>query len=129
MSNIQHIRLINGEEIIGDIVSEDDCQIWVEGALAVQSASTTSGRSAVVLNKFVPFSNSNLCCLSRQHIICTSELHDVIKQYYHNSLYFSVQSTNSLIEELIEVNTIMEDAIFEQASSSIQKHKGNQTIN
>ena len=67
--NIQHIRLINGEELIGDVVDYYDNKILVSQPLLVNERMSQTGKSAIVLTKYIPFSSSSFPGASPTSII------------------------------------------------------------
>lgn len=130
--NIQHIRLINGDEIIGDIINETDSTVIVDSPMIVEERTDKNGSTGIVLNKFIPFAKENLCVFLKSHIICSSDLNDVVKRYYYNSLMFSDKMTSRLIKDLEFVNTLMETQFDDQRlQNSIEKNfvKGTDSIN
>jgi hypothetical protein len=131
--NIQHIRLINGDEIIGDIINETEYTMVVDCPMIVEERTDKAGSTGIVLNKFVPFAKQNVCVFLKSHIICSSDLNDVVKRYYYNSLLFSNKLTDRMIRDLEFVNTLMETQYNpddqQPASSGSNFVKGTDTIN
>jgi hypothetical protein len=148
--NIQHIRLINGDEIIGDVVNRTETNLTIDHPLVVQEREDQYGQTGLVLVKYLPFAEIDTIMLSMQHVICFSSLHPVIEQYYFNSLKQSDYSSQALIDQLLTINQTMERIFhqnpniesdnelniestdeFNNASNSDVGfiHKGNETIN
>lgn len=131
--NIQHIRLINGEEIIGDIVNQTESTVVVDCPMIVDERTDSSGSTGIVLNKFVPFAKDNVCVFLKSHIICRSDLNEVVKRYYYNSLMFSNQFADNIIKDLEIVNNLMEQQLsikpIKDKHNKCNLVKGTDTIN
>lgn len=112
--NIQHIRLINGEEIVADIISETEWTITVDTPLMIEERRDESGASALIMTKYIPFSTDNRCELSKEHIITFSQLHPELIKYYKNSIVFNGKSTAKIVAEIGRVNALMEEIMMEE---------------
>lgn len=108
--NIQHLRLINGEEIVGDIIAETDTTIVMDNPLQVEERREESG-TVLVLSKYIPFSKNQICELAKSHIITFNELHPELIRYYYNSLKFNQSSEMKMIDEISRVNLVMEEVM------------------
>lgn len=126
--NIQHIRLINGEEIIGDIVDYYDNKILISCPLVVSEKLTPAGKSAVVLTKYIPFSANNICEISNNHVITITDLHEEMIRYYYHSLRFSYVSEENMIKEIQAVNIMMEASLMDTYSNSIKTSDGSDSL-
>lgn len=114
MANIQHLRLINGEEIVADIISETEWTVTVDTPLMIEERRDESGASALIMTKYIPFSTTNRCELSKDHIITYSALHPELIKYYHNSIVFNGKSTAKIVAEIQRVNALMEEIMMEE---------------
>ena len=83
---IQHIRLINGDEIIGDVISVSEKTITIDNPLHVEERVNDMGYAGIVLTKYIPFSQYKVCELQKQHVITTTELDPAVQKYYYLSL-------------------------------------------
>ena len=115
--NIQHIRLINGEELIGDIIDYYDNKILVSQPLLVNERLSPSGKSAIVLTKYVPFSTSNVCEILNNHIITVTDIHEEMVKYYHYSLRFAYVHEENMIKDIKTVNTMMEASLMDMCAT------------
>jgi len=127
--NIQHIRLINGEELIGDVVDYYDNRILVSQPLLVNERVSATGKSAIVLTKYIPFSSSSVCELQNKHVITITDIHEEMVKYYHHSLRFAYVHEENMIKDIQSVNTMMEASLmdmcatgFDTANSSSSFH-------
>jgi hypothetical protein len=108
---IKHLRLINGDEIIGDVHNHLDLTVPtvdVENPLMVQERQTERGTTAIVLLRYIPFALNKTITLQRSHIIATTELHPSIKKYYHNSLTVNGEFEKDMIASIDQANEMME---------------------
>jgi hypothetical protein len=126
--NIQHIRLINGEEIIGDIIDYYDNKLLISCPLVVSEKMTPGGKSAIVLTKYMPFATTNICEISTNHIITTTDLHEEMIRYYHHSLRFSFVHEENMIKEIQSVNIMMEASLMDSYSNSIKSNDGSGSL-
>lgn len=108
--NIQHLRLINGEEIVGDIIAETDTIVILDNPLQVEERKEESG-TVLVLSKYIPFAKNQICELAKSHIITFNELHPELIRYYYNSLKLNESSEMKMIDEISRVNLVMEEII------------------
>ena len=115
--NIQHIRLINGEELIGDVVDYYDNKILVSQPLLVNERMSQSGKSAIVLTKYIPFSSSSVCEIQNNHVITITDIHEEMVKYYHHSLRFSYVHEENMIKDIQSVNVMMEASLMDMHAS------------
>jgi hypothetical protein len=112
---IQHLRLINGDEIIGVVLNESKTSILVDQPLVVFQQESENG-SFLALRKYIPYSSENIINLQRGHVIATTDLHKDIIKYYFLSLKVSkyqddivlksIQNTNYMLEQLLASKNI-----------------------
>lgn len=117
--NIQHLRLINGEEIVGNIIGETEYSILLDNPLIVEEKSDEFG-STLLLTKYIPFSKTKICELSKSHIITFNELHPELIRYYHNSLKFNRDTELRMVDEIARVNEVMEQVLKSQPQGSAE---------
>lgn len=115
--NIQHLRLVNGEELVGDIIGETDYSILLDNPLIVEEKVDDMG-STLLLTKYIPFAKTKICELSKSHIITYNELHPELIRYYYNSLKLSKDSEKRMVDEIARVNDLMEQVFSGKDTSS-----------
>lgn len=113
--NIQHLRLVNGEEIVADIIGETEVSIILNNPLIVEEKIDELG-STLLLSKYIPFSKTKIMELSKTHIITYNELHPELIRYYYNSLKFNKDSEIRMIDEISRVNDLMEQLVNSKES-------------
>ncbi len=130
--NIQHLRLTNGEELVGDILFSDDYQVLIDNPLVLEERDTGSG-SALVLSQYIPYSTSTVCNISKKHIITQTELHEELVRYYYYSLKFAYRSTEKSLREIKRVNDLMQAVVEEdellESIDQTKLVKGSNSIN
>jgi hypothetical protein len=104
--HLQHIRLINGDEIIGE-TEETDTGVIVHNPLTVEQMFSDDGTQRMVLMNYVPFSETKSCEILRTQIITRGDVHSEIKRYYYYSLKIAWQYDYNMLLELEKVNNRM----------------------
>lgn len=111
--NIQHIRLVNGEELLADILDQYNDKILVSCPLLVTEKTNPTGKVTTVLIKYLPFSSNNICEISMDHVITITEIHEEMVRYYHHSLRMANIYQNNMIKEVETVNILMESSMMD----------------
>lgn len=125
--SIHHLRLVNGDEIIADVVAINEQHIVVNNPMYVNEQVNSDGKAVVVLTKYIPFCSTDYCEFRRDHILTTVPLNTSMSKYYYNSLFFTESHENKMIYEIEKANALMEQIIFDKTSSAT--HQGNQSVN
>ena len=122
--NIKHIRLINGEEIIGNIIGQTKTKWIISEPLLVDQ-----NEDYVVLNSYLPFSDPNQCEISKSHIITMAYLHPEMIRYYYYSLKFVVKKDRIMLQEIHKVNSHMQASLLSEAVDQNRLMKGSNVLN
>lgn len=69
MSNLQCLKLITGEEIIGDVTKLTDGSIKVKDAAAIVMMPGSSNKVNLGLVPFLPYSEDDTFMLAMEHVI------------------------------------------------------------
>lgn len=125
--NVCHLRLVNGDEILADIIHTDEDYMVVDKPLYVNEQMNSEGKSVVVLTKYIPFAASEICQFKQSHVLTTTPLHPSMVKYYYNSLYFTSNHENKMLFEIEKANVLMEQVMFDHQSSNT--HKGSTSVN
>jgi hypothetical protein len=113
MNDIKHIRLINGEEVIAEVLEPLDSQtVCVTNPMLVSEQSTDDGGYQAVLVSYVPFSVSKTIFLKNDHIITISDLHKEMERHYHYSLKLTCIANTRMIKQIAAVNDAMQSALL-----------------
>ena len=117
---IQHLRLINGDEVIGAVLGENDGNITVDHPLVVCAEHTEQG-SYLALKKFLPYSKENIINFQKGHVISVTDLHDDIIKYYFLSLRYSKISEDSTLKSIQSLNDSFEQMLTSQPVNLLDK--------
>lgn len=101
---IRHFRIINGDEVIGEIEKETSIELSIKNPLVVVEMP-----EIITLAKYVPFSENQTINIKKSHIIAITEIHEEMIRYYKNTLILSKDSSLLSIKGLSNVNEQMED--------------------
>lgn len=106
--DIRHFRMINSEEVIGEIIGETNETFIIMNPYMVIELPTS-----VSLAKYVPFSAEQSIELKKVHIITATELHEEMIRYYKNTITLGRNTAEKAMQGLAHVNDMMEDYIYE----------------
>lgn len=120
--SIKHLRLINGDEIIGVVLDENDMFICVDHPLVVCQQQTDAG-AFVVLKKFLPYTKENIINFQRNHVIASADLHQDIINYYYLSLRLSKLSDDITLKTIRNNNMYIEQMLNSRESEVPLKNK------
>lgn len=110
---VQHLRLINGDELIGIVVKSDTKSVTVDQPLVVTYQSgKNDNREYVALVKYLPYSLDNFCKIQKDHVIAVSDLHPDIERYYELSLLATQKYQDSTLDYIRYANQMMEQRLF-----------------
>ncbi len=119
-SGVQHLRMINGDEIIGFVIGETKSHMTIDYPMVVVSVSDEKG-SYIALQKYIPFSKEKMCNLQKAHIIAATELHPEIEKYYYLTLRLHNGSEHKMVNFIRQANHNMEQALINNAMSISQQ--------
>ncbi len=104
---ILHFRLVNQEEILGQLVDETDYEVHILNPYIV-----VEGAENIILSKYVPFQEDQTVRISRTHIITMTNLHPEMIRYYENTKIVGKSASETAIKGLAAVNEQMEEYIY-----------------
>lgn len=114
---IYHIKLINGQEIMGTI-NDDEPTVVYEPMLIEDRQDMDTGRLYTVLTDFIPFSDENHFVVLPSNIMCKVPLNKGSSHYYKVSkLYNRKLLKEEQMKELQKITDAMEDALTSKKSS------------
>lgn len=116
--NIQHIRLINGDEIIGDILDVYENTILISCPLIVSEKRTSTGSTSTILTRYLPFSSNDICEISKTHIITITDIHEEMIKFYYHSLRISYEYEEQMIAQVKDANIRMEASMMDDVAIS-----------
>ena len=110
---VQHIRLINGDEIIAFILEDTKSFLTVDHPLVVVEIMDDQG-SSIALQKYLPYAKEKVCRLQRSHIIACTDLHPEIEKYYYLSLRLNRRTEDQTLKSIRQTNHMMEQLLIGQ---------------
>jgi hypothetical protein len=126
--NIQHIRLINGEEIIGDILDVYIDKVLISSPLLVTARTNSSGKEATILTRYLPFTTNDVCEISLNHIITMTDIHEEMKRFYYHSLRVANEYEERMISNVKQANMDMESALMDAVAYTNGTSEGSNSL-
>lgn len=100
MSQICILKLINGDEIIGEREPIDGPFVRVGNPLVVEEVMNLDGSHNVVLTSYVPFSKEHhFLDFKQEHVIQVLNVVPEAERFYHNSVIYNQKYLARLMEE------------------------------
>lgn len=108
-----HIRLVNGDELIGELESTSNTEIMLKRPMLVSEVTDEKTKIAtIVLSKYILFDDDQVFPFSKTHIVTQTNILDEIKSYYYNSIEYNSKFVEPVIrQELSKVNKVMENIL------------------
>lgn len=111
VGKVQHLRLVNGDEIIGNVLRKDKKGVLVDHPLIVVQRDDDDGKM-VALMRYMPYSENTCCEFVPTHIIAFADLHPEIVKYYDLSLKINKNSQKATLEYIRHANQMMEQSLY-----------------
>lgn len=116
---VQHIQLVNGEEIFGNVVETPD-GIFINDPLKTTEIETEDG-SVFSLVHYLPYSEDNTCFISYDKIVTHNSVNMEMCKFYMLSAYFAERMAEERNEEMIKTNLRMSNLIMDETASKKSK--------
>lgn len=112
-NNVYHLRLINGDEIIGELTGATEESLLIQKPMLVSEITDDKTRmSTIVLSKYVLFDDNQEIPFKKIHVVTQTHILEEIKNYYYNSIKYNARFVEPVIKrELIKVNGNMQDML------------------
>lgn len=132
MSDIVHVKLINGDDLVARLIHINDEVIVLEAPMVVEERENSmTGASVLVLVKYV-HSKDNAITVRRDHVITSGDVHPIFEKYYNISkVYYEKFVEENIYSEVEKVTSAMEDALFSPPKAETKselKSSSNNTI-
>lgn len=130
---IQMVRLVSGEEIIGTCKLLENGDIEVINPMLVDTAYNQNGEGYVVLNKYMPFVSEERVVFKSMHVLNSHTVHHEVQKFYTLSRYFSKELEITRFQEMKNVNERMIEIIekkYDEHTNDVyggSVHPGNET--
>lgn len=121
MSEVIHIRLINQDEIIGQIYTEDDTRVFIRNPLIVEEKiDAKTNQSMVVLSRYILFHDVPIE-FKKTHIVTFSGVLPEIEDYYFNSLEYNRKIIEpKILGEIRRINATMVSYLTDEEEDEIE---------
>ena len=100
MTQIYHLRLMNGDELFGTIEKNTNPLVLRVGHPLCTADMETEGAMTIGLMDYLPFSGNDYCDIQKSHIMTCTQVHDHIEEFYHLSKHFTELSNKDMIEKI-----------------------------
>jgi hypothetical protein len=107
---VHHIRLLNGDEIIGELVETTNSELLISKPMVVsEKEDPNTNISTIILSKYVLFEDDSAIPFQRNHVVTCTKVLPEIKKYYYNSVEFNNRFSEPVIrKEISRINNLME---------------------
>lgn len=124
-SDLVHVKLINGDELITYLIYEDDeSYIFSEPMAVEQRVNSVSGSSVTVLVKYVQVNDNKEVVINKNHVILVTPSNSIIEKYYFISKMYNEKYVEpNMLSEIEKVSAAMEDILFSPTPKSESKLK------
>lgn len=110
-NEVVHIRLLNGDELVGQIMDQTKSSLTVRNPLSVEIHDEEAGR-VVVLVKYSPYAKIPMITLQKKHILTSQAVHEEMVRHYVLSLRLAGRADRYTVESLRAINKVMEQALM-----------------
>lgn len=99
--NLQHFRLINGDEVLGDLINNSSSYYYINDPMVIDDwYDQSGGQGGIILNRFCTFSDDNFVAINQNHVVSMVPVSDNVKEYYYQSVKLSTRASSRLFEQL-----------------------------
>ncbi len=112
---ISLIKLVNGEEILGSIISNDEYGIRVQDPLLISiERDFKTGLSGLTLVTYIPYADEKNIILNNNSVITFTEVDIYMTEYYEKSLqynkkYHDKKYKHNINYAISQIDTILSD--------------------
>lgn len=107
------IKLINGEELIANVIHEDKNVYIFREPMAIEQRALASGGTIDVLVNYVNMANTFDVEIKKSHVLCVTLVDKKYDKYYEISkTYHAKHVRPNLLEEVTKVTDAMEEVLY-----------------
>lgn len=106
--SVQHFRLINKDELIGEVIYEDIRMVILRQPLLVDEQSIGEGQKVVCLLRYILGGDDSKIKFDRSHILTQTDVFPEIERFYRNSLISNEIQKENTIDLIRQCNDAME---------------------
>jgi len=126
---IRIIKLVNGTEVVGDIVFENNHVLEVENPVQINYKNIEAPIPSVSLTRYIQFSKTKKCTFEKHNVMHVIVPLEGLESYYNTALFHFEQEIDQTINrELIKVSMNEEDQ-DEQYLALLERISTNQPLN
>lgn len=108
------LKLVNGEEVIGEIENSANQQYIIRNPLLVEVTSDGSGMYGMILVNYCPFSDVNTVEIDINNVVSKYKINDSLQEYYLKSVeycrkHYDIRFTKSIAKAISYLDSILEN--------------------
>ena len=87
MDNLYYLKLMNGDDIVCKILSQDDhdgCYLIASPLQVTNTMDQNEGRLMMALSRWIPLQKSASVKIYMDHVIAISEVHESMYEFYND---------------------------------------------
>ncbi len=90
--NIQHLKLVSGDEVVGLIRAMEKDRLVIESPLSLNMMPTLGDTESFFFTEWMPMSDNNVISIYINSIVATTPCNDLFKEHYiRTALKFKVR--------------------------------------
>jgi len=121
---IEHIHMINSDEVFGAVIEETDNGILINNPLCVVEADNGEGYTNLAFVSYLPFSLEKKIFIKNEHILLRSRVTPEMNMFYALSSYFVVKGNIQQRAVMEETNNIMSNVIMNEMGAEKYSNNG-----
>ena len=124
------IKLINGDEVIGDIVEEQENTITVSNPLQIETVfNENTGTDHLMMSMYMPLGKiQEPLKYNKWHILQMVPARDQVIRYYYNSLEYNSKLSESIENTINHTNNTMESRENFSNNEQVYIHSASKTV-
>lgn len=113
MTDIRHIRLLNGDELLAKFIGETEIELNLEDPMTItDSTDEANGLGTLALTKYVPYNDSKALVLKKYHVLTNTSVTPEFERYYNTSIAYNDKYVNpGVLREVGRVSRAMENIL------------------
>lgn len=114
--NICVIKLLQGIELIGDVVVDTKVKILLDCPMLItEKMNMETGYKVTMFDRFIIFSDDNFFHIKKNQILYMLPVNEEVKKYYYHSLKYGENTKNKILGDISSINYNMEQYMLEES--------------
>lgn len=111
--NICHIRLINGDEILCEVVKNTAKDVTVRRPMVVSEKTDAKTKASIItMSRYVMFNGDTDTKIQKPHVVTMTTVLNEFQTYYFNSIEYNSRFVEpQVLDQIAYVNEVMESAL------------------